>query len=121
VKKLGDGPHLQQKKKKKKEKKKKKNKGEQKLSFCQDLVMAPTYAPQKKPKEGKRRGAQASFLLRLGHGALEATKQMKKGGASSLSAKSWQWHLRSSKKFGGGEQVPLLSRVGDGVAKSTKK
>ncbi len=79
--------------------------------------------PPKKTKKRKKRGAQASFLLRLGHGALEATKQMKKGGTSSLSAKSWQWRLRSNKKLlgGGGEQVPLLSRVGDGVVKSTKK
>jgi hypothetical protein len=78
----------------------KKNKGEVKFPFCQDLVMAPTYAQKKKkPKKGKRGGVQAPFLLRLGHGALKATKQMKKGG----------------------EQVPLLPRVGDGIAKSTKK
>jgi hypothetical protein len=43
---------------------------------------------------------------------------MKKGEASSLFAKSWRWHLRSNKKK---EQAPLLPKVGDGVAKATKK
>jgi hypothetical protein len=44
---------------------------------------------EEKPNKGRRWGAQASFLLKLGHGALETTKRMKKRGASSLSAKSW--------------------------------
>jgi hypothetical protein len=64
--------------------------GEVKLPFYRDLVILPTCAQKKKkPKKGRRGGAQASLLSRLGHGAPEATKKMKKGGASSLSVESW--------------------------------
>jgi hypothetical protein len=44
---------------------------------------------KKRPKKIKRKGVQASFLLRLGHGVPKATKQMEKGGANSLFAKYW--------------------------------
>jgi hypothetical protein len=43
---------------------------------------------EKNPKKGRREGAQTSFLPRLGHSALEATKKMKKGGATSFFAES---------------------------------
>jgi hypothetical protein len=37
-------------------------------------------------------------LPKLGHGTLEATKKLKKGGASSLFAESWQWRIKNNKK-----------------------
>jgi hypothetical protein len=48
--------------------------------------------PKRKKKtleRGRRGGTQASLLLKLGHGALEATKKMEKGEASSLSSEFW--------------------------------
>jgi len=71
-------------------KRQKKKKGEVKLPFYRDLVMLPTCAQKKKkPKKGRRGGAQASLLSRLGHGTPEATKKNEKRGASSFSAESW--------------------------------
>jgi hypothetical protein len=49
-------------------------------------------------KNGRRVGAQTPLLPKLGHGALEATKKMKKGGASSFLVESWQWCLTNNKK-----------------------
>jgi hypothetical protein len=60
-------------------------------------------------------------LPKLGHGALEATKKMKKGRASSLFAESWQWCFKNNKKNKRKKGVPFLPKVGDGVTKSTKK
>jgi hypothetical protein len=44
---------------------------------------------EKKLKKGRRGGVQASLLLRLGHGALQARKKRKKGVASSSFVKPW--------------------------------
>jgi hypothetical protein len=55
--------------------------------------MVPICAYKKKTKKGKRGKIQASFQLKLGHGALEATKR---GG-------------------GGGEQTISLPNLSDGI------
>jgi len=91
---LGDGTHLHL-----KTTKEKKEKGEPKLPLSRNLAMAPTCAQkekknQKKEKEGELK---VPLLLRLGHGAPKATKKIKKGGASSLFAESWQWRLKNNK------------------------
>jgi hypothetical protein len=54
---------------------------------------------EKKPKKGKRGGIQVSFLSRLGHGALKATKRKRKKG----------------------EQAPSMLNLGNGILETTKK
>jgi hypothetical protein len=50
-------------------------------------------------------------LPKLGHGALEATKKLKKRGASSLFAKSWQWRVKNNKKKKEKNELPFYQKL----------